>query len=287
MKKLLMLVLCGGLLVACSSESSYTVKITSPDDVLLSGSEIEITKQQYFEKLLDAYGSNELLNEAVNAIADKELTDQSAIDTALNEKITTYKEYAGGDLNAYAIKMGYSSQEEYVQLELLPMVKLELLRKKYIDENLDELIKTYQVCSFKKIVVDKESTALNIIKEATTAEAFDAKVTEYGTAAEDAGIVTKNSTLDDNLKEQLETLSAISEDGVYSKAIKLSDDSYAVVYMYNTDHSNKDKIISSLSSDSKVQTAIEGGYLKEYNFKIYDDKLKDAIKKISEDYIVE
>lgn len=76
MKKLLMLLLCGGLLAACSS--NYSVKVSDSDKVIVSGSELNITKQDYFDYLLKTSGANEVLDEVLLSIADKELTDQKA-----------------------------------------------------------------------------------------------------------------------------------------------------------------------------------------------------------------
>lgn len=284
MKKLAMLLLCGGLLVACSN-TSYNVKVSDNDEALITCGDMKITKQDYFEYLLDRYGSTEVLQEALTAIADKELNDQDALNKLITEKKAEYAKAADGDFAKYVKSAGYESEDEYVEKILTPSCKQELLRKKYIDEHLDKLLKSYQVASFKKIVVDKESTALSIIKEATSEEAFDKLMKDNGTNAEDAGIVTKNSTLDDNLKSVLEKLSQIDKDGVYSEAIKLSDDTYAVIYLYNTDHKNTDELTTKLSSDSNVQKEIEGSYLKKYNFKVNDDKIKSAIKDISDQYI--
>ena len=285
MKKLMMLLLCGGLLVACSSDSGYSVKVSKSDDAIITGSELKITKQDYFNQLLDQYGAQEVLSEALTTIADKEITDQDEINKLVAEREKTYAKNANGDLEKYAKSLGYDSKEEYSQEVLVPDAKQELLRNKYIKENLEKMIKDYQVVSFKKIVVTKESEALTLIKESTSAEIFDKKLKDAGTNGEDAGIVTKNSTLDDNLKSQLSQLSAVNKDGVYSEAIKLSDDSYAVLYLYNTDHKNTDELINKLTSDGDVQKEIEGIYLKKYNFKVNDSKIKDAIKKLSSEYI--
>ena len=262
MKKLMMLLLCGGLLVACSSDSGYSVKVSKSDDAMITGSELKMTKQDYFNQLLDQYGAQQVLSEALTTIADKEVTDQEEINKLVAEREKTYAKNANGDLEKYAKSLGYDSKEEYSQEVLVPDVKQELLRNKYIKENLEKMIKDYQVVSFKKIVVTKESEALTIIKESTSAEIFDKKLKDAGTNGEDAGIVTKNSTLDDNLKSQLSQLSAVNKDGVYSEAIKLSDDSYAVLYLYNTDHKNTDELINKLTSDGDVQKEIEGIYLK-------------------------
>ncbi len=284
MKKLLMLLLCGGLLVACS-QSAYNVKVSDSDKTLISGSEVKITKQDYFEKLLDQLGGQEVVNEAINKIAEKELTDKDAYNKLLKETEETYAKYSGGDLEKYAKNLGYKSKDEYINQELSLTVKKELLIKKYIQENLESIIKDYQIVSFKKITCAKESEALAIIKEATSLEAFDKKLKAAGSQGEDAGIVTKNSTLDQNLKTKLEKLSAINKDGVYNEAIKLSDDQYAVLYIYNTDHKNTDELVTKLKSDEKIQDDVIGHYLKKYNFTVEDNKIKESVKKISGNYI--
>ena len=122
-----------------------------------------MTKQDYFEQLLDSYGSSKVLNDVLTAIADKEITNQKDIDSLLKEREETYTKYANGDLDSYAKSMGYKSKDEYIKEALLPDVKQELLRNKYIKENLDHLLSEYQVVRFKKIIVSKESTALAII----------------------------------------------------------------------------------------------------------------------------
>ena len=93
------------------------------------------------------------------------------------------------------------------------------------------------------------------------------------------------STLDDNLKDKLSDLSQVEKDGIYDKAIKLSDDNYAVIYLYDTAHKNTDGIISSLASDGEVQEKVEGAYLKQYHFDVYDDLLKTEIQDISDNYL--
>lgn len=262
--------------------NNYQVKITDGNDVMVSGSNISITKQDYFEVLLDQYGANEVLNEVIDIIAEQEL-EQDDIDEAIEEMTETYSLYTG-DLETYAQNLGYETKQDYIDEIIAPAAKQELLREKYLNENLESYIQEYQVTSFKQIIVDKESTALSIIKEVESEDDFDALMEEYDDS-EDAGLVTKNTTtLDENLLSALEELSAIEEDGVYSEAIKLSDDTYAVIYLYNTDHSNTDEIVQSLSSDSEIQEEVEAIYLKKYNFDVHDKKLKSLISEFSDQY---
>lgn len=284
MKKLILLLMCACVLFACSS-SSYSVQVSDGDSVLVSDSTLKVTKQGFFEYLVDYYGANEVLVEALTKIADIELTDEDELNDLVEEIKEEYASYTDDDLSVYASYMGYDDVDEYVEQIIVPSAKQELLREHYITDNLEAMIEEYSVCSFKKIVVEKESEALNIISEATDEDAFDELMEEYSDDAEDAGMVTKNSTLDDNLIDILDELSAVEEDGVYSSAIKLSDDTYAVLYLYDTDHSNSEDIVDTLSSDSDVQEYVEGIYLKKYNFDVYDSKIKAAIEEISDQYL--
>ena len=284
MKKLFIL-LSDVLLAGCSS--SYNTKVTDGSTKIISDKEVSVTKQDFYEYLVDNYGAEEVLNQALTAIANVEVTDEDKINELLNERIKSYDQYTDGGIDQYAKDMGYASTEEYKEIVLLPDVKQELLREKYIDDNFDDLIKEFNVCSLKKIVVEKESSALSIIEKATDETAFDKLMDTYGTdSAEDLGIVTKNSTLDDNLTSKLVDLSKVEKDGVYSSAIKLSDDTYAVIFVYDTDkEANKDNYLSTLTSNDDIITTVEGYYLNKYEFNVNEDKLKDAIKALSEDYI--
>lgn len=84
MKKIGLLLLCSVLLVACSS-SGYVSKI-SDDTTLVSGGNIRISKQDYFEYLLDYYGAHKILSDTLVDIANKEVIDEKAINTLLEKR---------------------------------------------------------------------------------------------------------------------------------------------------------------------------------------------------------
>ena len=127
MKKVVMLLLCGSLLYGCSS-SQYSVKISDHEDALVTGSELNITKQDYFEYLLQNYGAQTVVSSMLDKIADQEITDQDKIDQLVKEREDEYAEYANGDVEQYAKNLGYESKEDYLNEALIPEVKQELLR---------------------------------------------------------------------------------------------------------------------------------------------------------------
>lgn len=292
-KKYILILVCVIVVIACvlvyafvSPSDGYSSKVSDANKTIVSDNKLTITKQDFYEYLLENSGSDEVLNEALTAIANKEITDEDEINKSLEERVKTYSSYVEGTMDDYAVSLGYESLAEYKEKVLLPEVKQELLKKKYIEDNFEDLMKEFEVCSIKKIVVEKESSALSIIKKSTDEEAFDKLLETYDDKGEDCGIVTKNTTLDDNLKDMLSKFIGLEEDGIYSEAIKLSDDTYAAVFVYNTDHEkNKDSYLDTLVNDADVQEKVEGHYLKEYEFTVNEKKIKDAIKEISSEYI--
>ena len=59
-----------------------------------------------------------------------------------------------------------------------------------------------------------------------------------------------------------------------------------MVYVYNTDTSEvEDDIKSNLSSISDMSTKMETYYLKQYNFDVHENAIRDEIKETEPDYL--
>lgn len=270
-----------GLYLTFKDDEGYTTKVSNGDKTALKAADIEITKNDIYEYFLDSYGSNQVLVAALNYVADQEITDQDAINAMLEEKKATYASYANNDLDAYAKSIGYKDEAEFIDQYLTAEAKQELLKEKYIDEKYDSLIKTYKVRYIKVITVDTESQALKIIKGSTDDNAFQSYLSELN--GQDEGLVTKESSyIDSNIIKKLDKF---TKDGIYSKVIKTSDSKYAVVWVYNSDtKAVKDEIKEELANLQDISTKYETYYLSQYNFDVYESKIKDKIKEESEDY---
>ncbi len=285
MKKLLIAFGCALLLVGCTTTSGYDIKVSDDTKELLNINGISITKQGYFESLLNNYGADKIVSDALEKIADIEITDLEKVDELVQDRKTVYETYLGMTLDEFAQSMGYKNEEEFVEDALRPDAKLELLRNQYISDNFDTFIDEYNVTRLKKIVFDLESEALIAIDEATDEDAFDALMDKHEDKSEDVDIVTKNTALDDNIIAKLDEFSKLDKDGVVKEAVKLSDGDFAVIYIYDTAREDKQEYIETLTVDSAIKENIESVYLKKYNFNVYDEKLKAAIKNISSGYI--
>lgn len=284
MKKLVLLTLCSALLCGCSS-SLYDIEITGGKQELMSYKKMSISKQDYFEVLLAKYGAQTIVENALIDIAKKEITDTDKVKDLVESKKKTYAEYYEGNIDDVAKANGYSDTQLYIQNIIEPQAYLELLNKTYIEANYDQLIKEHSATRFKVILCTKESDALNIIeKTKDNLNKFD-ELMKDNENAEDVDIVTKNSALDKNIIDALPTLSAYTKDQIHSKAIKLANGAYAVLYVYDTKRDDKEEWINALKNDSVIIETAEGHYLKKYNFNVYDETLKDTIKNLSSQYL--
>ncbi len=273
--------------IIVGNNKGYSTSVTNSSKNIITG-DITVTKQGYYEYLMDNYGASEVVSEAYTKIADKLITDTSAINKLVKSKEKTYASYMG-TLKSYATSMGYSTVKEFEEKLVIPDAKQELLVKKYLTDEFTAACKKYEVSYVKKITVAKESTALKILKKSTSSAAFTKLMDQYGSKATDMGLVsTKTSSLSSAIKKIRTKLYATTKDGVYPSVVKISSSSYAVLYIYNTDKSaHKDKIVSDLSSIDGISTDVEAYYLKKYDFTVYDEKVKKAVNKISSKYITD
>ncbi|MGN1181498.1 MAG: hypothetical protein ACI4SR_00705 [Faecalibacillus sp.] len=273
---------CGyGLYQTFASDNGYITSVEDGDKTIVKTDSVSISKNDLYEYFLDYNGANLTLDSAINYITENEITDKDAINKKVEELKEQYISYVGGDLDSYAKENGYDDEQSFVNDNILPSAKSTLLQEKFIDQNYKNLLKDYKIKYIKTITFDTESQALKIIKGSKDEASFNNYMNEFdGT---DQGMVsTESSSLDENI---IKKLNKFTKDGIYSKAIKTSDSKYAVIWVYNTDKFNlKDEIKKSLSELSDISDKTEAYYLKKYNFDVYDPKIKEQIKDISEDY---
>ncbi|MCR1961663.1 hypothetical protein CWE04_05225 [Thomasclavelia cocleata] len=284
-KNIIPLVVAGTLLVGCGSSSAinYTSEVSNGDKAVITIGDTKITNNEIYHHLLKQFGSSEVLSLALTYIADQEVTDKEAIKTKVDEKVASTKEsLTTTSLDEVAKQYGFKNEQEYIDKIITVGVKQDLLKEKYIDKNYNDLIKEYKVKYLKIITVDTESGALSLIDKVKEGADFDTVMTEN--SGSDVGIVTTKSTNVDS--KIIEKLDKFTKDGIYNKVIKTSESKYAVIYVYNSDKSKiKDDVKSGLASVSEMSAKMESYYLKQYNFDIYEEAIKDEIKESNEDYL--
>lgn len=276
-KKIFPLAIVATLLVGCSSSTSttYSSKVSDGDKTIITTDDVSIKKNDIYHSLLKQYGSSEILSLALTYIADQELTDKDAIQTKIDEKVTSFTANLSTSLEEYAKQYGYETAQEYIDNVLTLGVKQTMLKEKYINDNYDDLIKEYKVKYLKVITLDTESAALSLIDKVKNGSDFDTLMNEN--SGSDVGLVTTKSTNVDS--KIVSKLDKFTKDGIYSSVIKTSESKYAVVYVYNTDKKDlKDDIVTALTAISDMSTKMEKYYLDAYKFEVYEEALDKEIK---------
>ena len=95
MKKLITLAAFILLLTGCSSEKTFTTKVTDVSTVVASVGNANITKQDLYECLMEEKGVDFILNTALTHIASTATLDQNAIDEEIKSTESTYKALLG------------------------------------------------------------------------------------------------------------------------------------------------------------------------------------------------
>ena len=275
-KKIIPIAIASTLLVGCGSSAvNYSSEVENGSKTAINIDGTEISKNDIYHYLLEQFGSSEVLSLALTYIADQEITDEDAFNTRLNEEI-------GTSLDDIAKQYGLENRQQYIDQVLSIGVKQQMLKEKYIDKNYKKLIKEYKVKYLKTITLDTEAGAKKLLKEIKKGSDFDTVMNEN--SGSDVGMVTtETTTVDSNIIKKLDDF---TKDGVHNKVIETSDSKYAIVYVYNTDTSEvEDDIKSNLSSISDMSTKMETYYLKQYNFDVHENAIRDEIKETEPDYL--
>ena len=263
-KKIIPIAIASTLLVGCGSSAvNYSSEVENGSKTAINIDDTEISKNDIYHYLLEQFGSSEILSLALTYIADQEITDEDAFNTRLNEEIASQEE-SGTSLDDIAKQYGLEN------------------RQQYIDKNYKKLVKEYKVKYLKTITLDTEAGAKKLLKEIKNGSDFDTVMNEN--SGSDVGMVTtETTTVDSNIIKKLDNF---TKDGVHNKVIETSDSKYAIVYVYNTDTSEvEDDIKSNLSSISDMSTKMETYYLKQYNFDVHEDAIRDEIEETEPDYL--
>lgn len=291
MKKTIILAGLALVLAGCSSNKTViTSKVTDGSNIVATTeSGIEISKQTIYESLLSTYGADKVVDKALISIANKEITDTDKINAKVEETLTSYQSMLGGEegLLSYIQSSGYSTIDDYKKSVLEPNVKKNLLIEKYVEDNFTTLSETYGYSYIQYFTMSTESEALSTINSIDKGEKTfeDAATESTGSVPDKKLCYTKasSSSIDSNISS---IATQFTTAGMYSVPVALSDGTYAVIKVVDTDReANKEAIISSLTSISDVNSEANVYYLNANDFEVYEEGIVNDIKMINENYI--
>ena len=277
MKKLITLAAFILLLTGCSSEKTFTTKVTDGSTVVASVGNANITKQDLYECLMEEKGVDFILNTALTHIASTATLDQNAIDEEIKSTESTYKALLGEDLDTYTESyFGYKTFEEYKEKVLIPSIRQVQMINNYSQENYETLAEQYMFVKCRLIIVDNETTANEVLSKVSTKEiSFEDAINTYSTDSTnksnkgEIGLVSdlSSSTADKNI---VAILPQLDRKGMYAAP---------VLEILETDKTAlKDEISAQLKDAEEVIYIAEQKFLNDNNFKITDSYLKEKME---------
>ena len=276
MKKLSLLFIPCLLLTGCSSdEANYITSVSDGNKEAIKITDLSITNDDIYHYLLENYGTNTLVTEVLNNISEKEITDQKVIDEKVKKTLEEYATYTDTPIEEYAKEQGYETVEEYSNEIVLPNVLRTLLNEKYVSDNLKDIEKNYHPKYLKTVSFDTESDALKAIESIESEADFEKVYNEK--SGKDNGLVTKDSSIDENI---IKELTSFEEKSLYSKAIKTSDGKYTIVFAYES-KDEKATYIEKLSGISNIVIDCEAHFLDAYEFNIYEPEIKTEVENLT------
>ena len=286
MKKLITLAAFILLLTGCSSEKTFTTKVTDGSTVVASVGNANITKQDLYECLMEEKGVDFILNTALTHIASTATLDQNAIDEEIKSTESTYKALLGEDLDTYTESyFGYKTFEEYKEKVLIPSIRQVQMINNYSQENYETLAEQYMFVKCRLIIVDNETTANEVLSKVSTKEiSFEDAINTYSTDSTnksnkgEIGLVSdlSSSTADKNI---VAILPQLDRKGMYAAPVQLSTGKYAVLEILETDKTAlKAEISAQLKDAEEVIYIAEQKFLNDNNFKITDSYLKEKME---------
>lgn len=292
MKKAIALVASLALLTGCQS-STFSGQVENGSDVVLTSNDnVSLTRQDIYETLAENYGANILLNKALQIASEQEEINQEELDSRVEETVNNYSSMMGDDLDAYTKEnLGYDTFEEYKEAVLIPSIRQQMMIEKYSEDNFETLATENSYRKLAWIKVADETTAMTVLGELNSGEkTFEQAVSEYSTdtatssSGGNLGVVSILSTdVDSSIANLTPQLSAIS---LYSVPVSLSDGSYAIINVIETDPNNmKEEVLEDLKQNDEITSEAEAYYLNKYNFQVNEKILAEAIKEIDEDYL--
>ncbi|WP_172189921.1 peptidylprolyl isomerase PrsA [Lentilactobacillus kribbianus] len=270
-------------LVACGSKSVATT----------NGG--KVTESEYYSSLKNTSSGKQVLQQMIlNKVLEKEYGDKVKA-SAVNKEFNNYKKQYGSSFDSVLQQNGTTAAQLKKDIRSNLLLK-EAVRAntKFTDAKMEKQFKTFQPkVTVNAILVEKESTAKDVIKQLDDKKSFSSLAKKYSTdtATKNKGgrqeaFNNTNTTLDSSFK----TAAFKLKNGEYTKTPVKTQYGYYVIQMVNhpakgkwQDHKAelKDQIVDSEMNNSDTLHSVVSKVLKKGNVHIEDKDLNDVLS----DYI--
>lgn len=276
MRKLLTLLSLGLFLTGCSDA---TARLSKPNAPVIEVGNTVITQDQVFQYLISNDTSSVIINMAKNVIrnAQVEVTDEIRKSAAADLK--TMKDILQDDFELGLRQLGFRTEEEYMEMALIPLAQQNVMVKEYITENLDFIVTTYFPRQARIIEFTVEADAQEVLDSikagGSTEELGKANTTSLDFFGQLA-IYHRDSMIPESLKTILKNATAPL---LTQEIIKDTNGKFYIVEIIEVIPSRfQEEMIKSLSTVSSLVDTMWVAKFNEANFTIYDIRVFNAIK---------
>lgn len=282
MKKLLLALTALLVLAGCANKEAST----SSNEVIFKVGSKTVNQEQLFHVMKSSDAGKTAIREAQDLIT-KDVTDEDIADEVA-ELLAKQKEDLKDQFLEEVQKLGYETEEDYVENNLKPYARLRHFLETDLNENFKRLaqdliprkIKVLQIKDKENLDKAKEMLADKSSLE-DIAKALDEDVTQKGVKTLELMSQSKlPQDVIDFLKENNEpAVSEVLETGT-------DKDQYYIAELVSADVATfKDDVIEKILSDNTLTQKELGRIYKENNFKVYDEGIYNALKKSHPEYL--
>lgn len=248
------------------------VAVTEQNKVIAKVGNVNITKDQV-AKSLESYKYAATLDIVKNNLYAEYLKDQNTIDQLVTKKVEEVKERSKKANISWeeVLKNAQTTEEEYKNDVILPSVKAELLTKKYLNDEFNDIIGKFGLVKFEILEATNEENAKKAVNEIKAGKSFQDAAKNFGTTihfpANKPLIAFNNSTT-----VEADVYSFISQlrpnEVRYVKAS--SGTNYVVKLVANNVESFKEEAIDALLKSPVAINDAFTHYITKHKIKIHD-----------------
>lgn len=275
MKKIIVLIT---LLLALTACADAVARITNPSGKVVQIGDREITRSQLFEFMSSSDTSTIVINMAKNIIRNDRVGVTQAVRDMAQEDLDVMKDILKDDFLDGIKRLGFLSEEDYVERALIPLAQQNIMMRTYIEENFDSIVTTYFPRRARVIEFTVEADAkraLDLIKAGQNTE----EVGKANTTSLDYYGQLATYHRDSNLPTQLQTFLRDATGPALTQSVLSADNKFYIVEIIEAVPTRfKEEVITSLSSN---QALIDQMWLLEFReagFAIYDINVYNAIQ---------
>ena len=282
MKKLLVLCTALFILVGCASKDASTSK----NEVLFTVGKNKVTQDQIFQTMKATDGGALSIKKGQN-ILTKDISDET-IQAEVDSLLAKQKDDLKNQFIVEVQKLGFETEEDYVEKNLKPYARIRHLLKTTLDEEYERVAQELiprKVAVLETKTKDNAKKAEEMLKAGSSLSAIAAELNEE---VEYKGETTLEFVESSKLPSAVLTFIRETNEPSNSEIIPVgaADDSFYLVTIVDLDvASMKEEVIEAAMDSNEISQKELAGLYSKNGFKVYDFGIYNALKKTHASYL--